>query len=58
LTPPSRAGAMPVSDTINQVVAETLMIAFAMIVDDELCERTTKVPLTEREHAIQAFLFD
>jgi hypothetical protein len=29
---------MPVSDTINQVVAETLMIPFAMIVDDELRE--------------------
>lgn len=49
---------MPVSDTINQVVAETLIIAFAMIVDDELCECTTEVPLTERNHAVQALLFD
>ena len=36
-----------VADTVNQVVAETLMIALAMIVRDELGERTTEVPLTE-----------
>jgi hypothetical protein len=49
---------MLVSDTVNQVVAETLVIAFAMIVRDELGERAPEVPLTERNHAIQAFFFD
>jgi hypothetical protein len=49
---------MLVSNTVNQIVAETLMIAFAMVVDKELGERTTEVPLTERNHTIQTFLFD
>jgi hypothetical protein len=34
------------------------MITLAMIVDDELRECTTEVPLTERNHAVQALLFD
>jgi hypothetical protein len=52
LTPPNGAGAMLVSDTVNQVVAETLMIAFAMIVDQELGERTAEMPLTLRNEAV------
>ena len=58
LAPPNGAGVMLVADTVNQVVAETLMIALAMIVRDELGERTTEVPLTEKNDAVQAFLFD
>jgi hypothetical protein len=58
LTPPNGADVMPVSNTVNQVVAETLMIALAMIVRDELGERSTEVPLTERNDAVQAFVFD
>jgi hypothetical protein len=49
---------MRVSNTLNQVVAETLMIALAMMVDDELRKHTTEVPLTERNHAVQALLLD
>lgn len=49
---------MLASDTVNQVVAETLVIALVMIVRDELGERATEVPLTERNDAVQAFLFD
>jgi hypothetical protein len=58
LTPPNGAGVRLVSNTVNQLVAETLMIALAMIVRGELSERTKEVPLTERSHAIQAFFFD
>lgn len=41
LTPPNGADVMPVSNTVNQVVAETLMMALAMIVRDKLSERPT-----------------
>ena len=58
LTPPNGADVVPVSSTVNQVVAATLMIAHAMIVRDELSERTREVPLTERNDAVQAFVFD
>ena len=47
-----------VSHAVNQVVAGTLVIAFAMIVDQELGQRAPEVPLTERNHAIQALFFD
>ena len=56
LTASNGAGVMLVSNIVNQVVAETLMIALAMIVDDELRKRTTEVPLTERNHAVQVGL--
>ena len=58
LTPPNGARVMLASGTVNQVVAETLVIALVMIVRDELGERATEVPLTERNDAVQAFLFD
>ena len=46
------------SHAVNQIVAETLVIAFAMIVDQELGPRAPEVALTERNHAIQALFFD
>jgi hypothetical protein len=58
LTSPNAAPARLNSVAVDQFVAEPLMIAFAMIMDDELRECTTKVPLTERNHAVQAFLLD
>jgi hypothetical protein len=58
LTPPNGAAVMLVSNTVNQVVAEALMVALAMIVNHELCERPTEVPLTQRNDPVQAFLFD
>jgi hypothetical protein len=58
LTPPNGAAGIVLSNTIDQFVCKALMVAFAMIVDYELRERPTEVPLTERNHAVQAFLFD
>jgi hypothetical protein len=51
LTSPNAAAARLNSVAVDQFVAEPLMVAFAMIMDDELRECTTKVPLTERNHA-------
>jgi hypothetical protein len=57
LPPPDGAAGMG-SSIVDQVVAEALMVAFAMIMDHELGERTTKVPFPERNHAVQAlFLY-
>jgi hypothetical protein len=58
LPPPNGAGIVLVSHAVNRVVAETLVIAFAMIVDQELGQRAPEVPLTERNHAIHALFFD
>jgi hypothetical protein len=44
--------------TLNQVVAQSLMISFAMIVDHELSDGASKMPLAERNHMIEAFLSD
>jgi hypothetical protein len=57
LTPPNGAGLMRVLDTVDQLIGEALMVAFPMIVDHELRERTTEM-LPERNHAVQAFLFN
>jgi PadR family transcriptional regulator PadR len=43
---------------VDQLVAEPLMVAFAMMVDEELGERTAEVPLPQRNKTAQAFLFD
>ena len=56
LKPLNAAGVTRVSDTIDQFVVEALMVAFAVIVNHELRERTTEMPFTEWNHAIQAFL--
>ena len=58
MTAPNAAAVMLASTTINQVVADPLMVALAMIVDEELGERTAKMPLTNRNEAVQVFLFD
>jgi hypothetical protein len=44
LTPPDGPAGMLGSSFVDQIVAEALMVAFAMIVDHELRERTTEVP--------------
>jgi hypothetical protein len=49
---------MLASNTIDQLVAEALMVAFAVVVDHEFRDRTTEVPLTQRYDPLQAFLFD
>ena len=58
LAPPNPPAGMLASNTIDQLVAEALMVAVAVVVDDELRERTTEVPLTQRYDPLQAFLFD
>ena len=45
-------------DTVDQFVAEPLMIALAVIVDHELREGMPQVPLTERDETVQTLLFD
>jgi hypothetical protein len=52
------AAVMSAFNTINQFVAEPLMVAFAMIVNKALGEGTTEVPLPQWNKAVQAFLFD
>jgi hypothetical protein len=42
----------------NQLVVETLVIPFAMVVRDELRDRAPEVTLPERNHPVEAFLFD
>jgi hypothetical protein len=49
---------MRVFDTVDQLIGEALMVAFPMTVDHELHERTAEMLLPERNHAVQAFLFD
>jgi hypothetical protein len=55
---PPANGAGVTWDTVDQFIAEASMVAFAMVVGHELGERTTEMPLPERNHAVQAFLFD
>jgi hypothetical protein len=43
---------------VDQFVAKPLMVALAMVMDCEVGERAPEVPLTQRNHPIQAFLFD
>jgi len=43
---------------VNQLVLESLMIPFMMIVLDELCDRPSDVAFAERNHAVEALLFD
>jgi hypothetical protein len=58
LTPPNCTGVPCIWVAVDQFIAEALMVALAMIVRHELGERATEMPLTERNHAVQALLFD
>ena len=44
--------------TIDQHVAQPLVVPFAMVMRHELGERPSKVAFTERDDAIEAFLPD
>jgi hypothetical protein len=44
--------------TFNQVVAQSLMISFAMIVGHELSDGASKMSLAQWNQAIEAFLID
>jgi hypothetical protein len=47
LTPPNGAAVRLAPNAVDQLVGQALMVAFAMIVHEELGEQTTEVPLTE-----------
>ena len=49
---------MLVASTIDEIVPEALVIAFAMVVEDVLGKRVTEVPLTQRNETIQALFLD
>jgi hypothetical protein len=42
---------------IDQLVLEPLVVSLGMVVRDELGNRSSKVSFTERDDAIEAFLF-
>jgi hypothetical protein len=42
----------------DQRVSETLVIAFTMVVRDELRHRTSEVALAKRDHAVKVLLLD
>src|SRR5262245_36219201 len=48
---------MPPSRTIDELVAQPLMVSFTVVMGDEFAKRTTQVPLSERNEA-EAFLCD
>jgi hypothetical protein len=54
MAPPGHADTTP----SMRLIAEPLMVAFAVIVDHELPQGTPQVLLTKRDEAVQAFLFD
>jgi hypothetical protein len=43
---------------VDEVVADALMVTFTVIVGHELRERAAQVPLSERNEAVETFLFD
>ena len=45
-------------DRVDQIIAQALMIAFVMIVNDILGDRLPEVALAERNYPIQAFMLD
>ena len=45
-------------DTVDQHIAQPLMIAFVMIVRDVLRHGLPEMPLAEQNQAIETFLFD
>jgi hypothetical protein len=58
LTAPDAAVLRLNPNALDQLVAKPLMVALPMIMDHEVGARTPEVPLTQRNHPIQAFLFD
>jgi hypothetical protein len=45
-------------ERLNQFVADALMVPLTVVVRDELRNRAAKVALTQRDHAVEAFLLD
>jgi hypothetical protein len=42
----------------NQLVVETLVIPFAMVMRDKFRDRATEMTLPHRNHPVEAFFFD
>ena len=57
LPPSNRARRSLRGRTVDQLVRQSLMIAFAVVVHRELLQCLTEVPLAERHEAVQAFFF-
>jgi hypothetical protein len=58
LTPSDVAGRGLGRRLVNELIADPLVVALPVIVVDELTYQVAKVPLTQRQDPIQAFLFD
>jgi hypothetical protein len=44
--------------TDEQLIGDSLVIPFVVIVRQVLCDGAPKMPLSERDHSIQAFVLD
>jgi hypothetical protein len=58
LTTANRTAAARAYNPVNQFVAESLMVPFAVVMGHELFERPAEVPFAQRNDAIETFLFD
>jgi hypothetical protein len=58
LTATNRTEGTRILRGVDEVVAEALVVPFTVIVRDEFGKGTTEVPLSERNEAVEAFLFD
>jgi hypothetical protein len=52
LQPPNGSTSSPDFNIADQIVPQTLMIALMVVVHDILRERSTKMPLTERNEPV------
>jgi hypothetical protein len=53
LTTANRTAVLRGYNAVNQLVVESLMVAFAVVMNYELVERTAEVPLAQRNDAIK-----
>ena len=44
--------------TIDELVAQPLVVSFTMVMRPEVGQRLPQMTFTERDHAIEAFFFD
>ena len=58
LLPANATDAVPRTSTLNQLVAQPLMIPLAMIVRDILGDGSSQMALAERNQAIETLFFD
>ena len=43
---------------VDQLVVKALVVSFAMIMGDVFSERSSKMPFTDRNEAVETFLFE